>query len=860
MGAEHGHYSFNMIRKYLSRFGEMRFRRMPDDQTDSDGSAPHSIALPPKTPSGTTFAFTIDKNMNLCLNTGPGLCCDWGEIVCKSSGGSQTGADEGRQDEFCYKLSRACFIYDKTRSFVLGVDPHNMEIWKLPRGKIGASVSANRATRLKNRNGIENINFSIRPSEFVGIYGGSGSGKTMLIERILSPEYHAVGLVRKWLFKKPFISLGNCWAKLRGRYKGEILIDGVQPDQAIDGIAYLPQKVALPDKLTCREIFELAAVDRGVKGVSRRMKMIDRVLSWCALDESVLEKKYGILSGGQKRRVSLAVSLLREKTKLLITDEPTTGLDISSELAVMYALRTISRHGITVMTVTHSIAACRLFDRVLILKKPPHRRVSRLAFNGLWEDASAKFPGLSDREILERYTDPEDPAGLDATEKTIGDEGTIWPFETTGESSGGRENGAEKTAKPKSRFAAIVKLCLSVLLFIPKQIYYGVHWLVCRLYRWLLSDFTQTVKWIKTAFLIGIRNVRRLYYFALLALFCAIIIQLGASHIDKAIDANVMIITLMTLTGSWLCAIYACMCVEEQLEFFAWENFSGLSPLSFVVGMFSSMLIPATVIALVFNCGMFFSINDERAAQWVLTNSEAVFNTLKSKKCEVLSEKCISMIKRDELINPQTIFNSPIREVWKALNDENGDFDEGLMTKKEDKAKNIKYSYNKNISPFYQFIRALLSMIVICLFGCSLGMFFRSLFKDNVISIVAIVVSYILFLMFSRAFVYNSKELFGPIIFLSPIPLSAKVGHTGLGILIPALLSFCSISRFAVSSMVYSVFEFDFQWGKCDLWTKIFRLIFAHEEVVLLLLTFVLVILMAFLYDWKTRNWRRISR
>ena len=846
MGAGPDHFSFHSIRKYLSRFGEMRFRGMPDGPAASDGPDPHFVALPPVTPPGTTFAFTIDKNRNLCLNTGPGLCCDRGEIVGESGVGNHSGGGENRSGEVCCKISRSCFIYDKNKSFVLGVDPRNMEIWEVPRGRIGASISADRATRLKNRNGIENISFSIRPAEFVGIYGGSGSGKTMLIERILSPEYHAVGPVRKLLLNI-YAYLGSRWAKLRGRYQGEILIDGVPPDRAIDGIAYLPQKVDLPGKLTCREIFELAAVDRGIERKSRIEKMIARVLSWCALDENVLGKKYGILSGGQKRRVSLAVSLLRENTRLLIADEPTTGLDISSELAVMHALRTISRHGITVVAVTHSIAACRLFDRVLILKKPPHKRVSRLVFNGLWEDASAKFPGLDDREILERYTAPEDPAGLDATENTPGDEGTIWPFEVTDKTAAEADE-AKKTAGSRS---AVLKRCLAVLLFIPR--------LLCRGFGRMGSVVLQIGKWIKTATLISLRNVRRLGYFTLLALICVIIIQFGASHVTF-INANVMIITLMTLSGAWLCSIYACMCVEEQLEFYAWENFSGLSPWGFVAGMFTSMLVPAAVIALVFNCGMFFSVNDKNLAPLVIENSGSVFDKLKDAK--VLSARCIKTIESEKsdksaavsvAAGRKSVFSSPLREIWQDLDADDLD---GFM--KGNPQTGIGYNLKK-LGPCHRFLRALLTMIVICLFGCSLGMFWRTCFRDNIISIVAIVVSYILFLMFSRAFVSNSKELFGPIVFLFPTLESAQINlYDDLGVLIPALFSLGNISRFAVSGMVYSVFEL--HSGACGLGMKIFRALFAHEEVVLALFTVVLIAAMTFLYDLKTRNWRRISR
>ena len=847
MGHELRYYPFRKIRGYLSRFGEMRFGRkagsadFPANSLPSGSPAGGSSAvidLPPATPAGTTFAFVVDEHLDLYLRSAPGmLCCDWGEIVCENDGAAlSSGAEPGNPRlEISYKIQSPCFIYDKARSFVLGVDPRNLEIWELSPEAVGASIEVEKLKLIRKCgkngvSGIENISFTIRPAEFVGIYGGSGAGKTTLINRILSPEYHP--LSKAWrLWQRVKNSFADWWAGRQDRLRGNVRIDGASPVKAVDSIAYLPQRVSLPAELTCKEIFELAAADRGTVSRNEITKRIALARSLCALDESILYRRYGVLSGGEKRRAALAVALLRQKTKLLIVDEPTTGLDISSELSVMNSLRTISRHGITVIAVTHSVAACRLFDRVLILRKDPaSRRGASLAFNGLWhEDSLPGCAGLSDMEILERYTDPDEPELTETGDGPTEKHETVWPFGATENAELPIEHEPPAGREPRFRLTRAALRGFRALLF-----------------DWFALLMCQTFNWLKVSSLIQWRNRKRLTTFGLLAAVCVVIIQLGTSHVKEGnIQPGILMITLLTLAASWLCAIFAALAVADQLRFFAWEHFSGLRTLNFVVGMFSSMVPVAASIALIFNVGIFFSIDNAKLEK-MLPNFSVPQNVERTDK------------------NSRPFWN-PIVKTWEqGQEDAEGKFPTknlpGFLFVKNATNRHRGYQCEfQNSSAFWRFCKTWLAMTLICLFGCSVGIFMHSIFREKIQSITAIVVLYIFYLLFSRLFIIRTEGiewlgLLALLVTCGPIKSACYLtGYSGYWVAI--LLSFLSISRYAFNAVFYSAWTITITDSSNE-WIAYA----AHEEFVIACFTLAIVFCSNVLYRSKNRNWRSISK
>ena len=888
-------YSFPDIRKYLRRYGEMRFGKpgtspamRQDGNIQDEDFVPH-IDLPAGTPEGLSFSFTIDERMKLQLNAPPGLCCDGADV------GIYPDCLPNEHGEYKFPLDKTCFIYDRERNFLFGVDPKRLEIWNIPNPKqqrSGASIKVEHLSRtFKNKtggkSGIENVSFSISPAEFVGIYGGSGTGKTLLVERILSPEYHSLGFVAgKWQSVK-----GRIWRFFQEKRKGKVLIDDELPEKKVDNIAYLPQSISLPEKLTCREIFELAAADRDV--VKKKFtKLVTRVLDWCVLDESILPKTYKSLSGGQRRRVALAVALLREKTSLLIVDEPTTGLDIASESEIMHALRTISRHGITVIAVTHSTASLRLFDRVLILKKTSPRRGSKLAFNGLWHDeALKKFGGMSDPEIFALFTESDDTEAIPPDKVK-----TIWPFhiDENGESYSRRGNILRNIRR--FIFGPTRKLCVQ-----------GYHWFA------------------KSA-LLNIRRKKRLVGFSLLAALCAIIIQLA----NSGLGYEVKLITLMTLAAPWLCATYAALFVADSTKFFAWEKFSGLRAPSYVWGTFFSMLIPTALISLIFTCGIFWSINPRALSMELLSDCHGIAcrskrvktklgSWLGEKNAKILEQKANDYNDTCKEISEYKKLKKQLREIKNAkttnMEDEKRREESRVDCEKKlgelERSRNVYKNYkfirspiydlwdkiaspfptsndfrwDKTISGYHQvstdsfdiitFLSVWLSMLIICICGVSFGMFMYSGFRDLPVSILAVVVLFIFFLAFSRLMITKQEDLLGPYklfvskmpincqvenlvevkhfgpykLFVSKMPMTCDIVDLFNGKAVAILLSFFSLGRYATNSVVYSGLTGIF----CG-WSL------TADKTIILLWTLINVVLAIFGFSNKNRNWKEISR
>ena len=109
------------------------------------------------------------------------------------------------------------------------------------------------------------------------------------------------------------------------------------------------------------------------------------------------------LSGGQRKRASIAVELLT-RPSLFFLDEPTSGLDPSTAADVMRLLRTLSRRGVTVVLTTHEPAGIDKCDRVIFLARDGH-----LAFSGSPTEARSYFGVRDITEVYERLAEQDTP-------------------------------------------------------------------------------------------------------------------------------------------------------------------------------------------------------------------------------------------------------------------------------------------------------------------------------------------------------------------------------------------------------------------------------------------------------------------
>ncbi|CAJ62795.1 MULTISPECIES: FHA domain-containing protein [Frankia] len=191
---------------------------------------------------------------------------------------------------------------------------------------------------------MHDMTFRLPGRALLGVVGPSGAGKSTLLNALTGFRPADSGAVR---------------------YAGRDLY--TEYDELRRRIGYVPQDDILHASLTVRKALEFGATLRFPPDVteSERARRIDEVLAELNLTphaDTVVAK----LSGGQRKRVSVALELLTRPT-LLYLDEPTSGLDPGMDLQVMQSLRTLADDGRTVIVVTHSVAQLDLCDYVLVL-------------------------------------------------------------------------------------------------------------------------------------------------------------------------------------------------------------------------------------------------------------------------------------------------------------------------------------------------------------------------------------------------------------------------------------------------------------------------------------------------------------
>ena len=185
-----------------------------------------------------------------------------------------------------------------------------------------------------------NLNLMLHPGELCALIGPSGAGKSTLIKVLLGLKEASAGQV----------SLGT------------------QKVSSSESVGYVPQDDALHRHLTVEEALQFSA-DLWLHNLSqeKRQQQIERVIQQMGLQErrSLSIKS---LSGGQRKRVAVALELLHEPS-LLILDEPTSGLDPGLEGQMMSLFQTVARKGRILLVATHAMQSLTLCDVLAVMIK-----------------------------------------------------------------------------------------------------------------------------------------------------------------------------------------------------------------------------------------------------------------------------------------------------------------------------------------------------------------------------------------------------------------------------------------------------------------------------------------------------------
>jgi ABC transport system ATP-binding/permease protein len=191
---------------------------------------------------------------------------------------------------------------------------------------------------------LTKMSFVQQEKNMLAILGPSGAGKTSLFSALvgeLKPEDGEL-----YLGKLPLRTHG---AQIRER------------------LGFVPQDETLFRTFTVRQLLRYAYELRGAGAKAARDSRVGEVCDQLEIGEQI-KQLVGTLSGGQRKRVSIAVELLNQPS-LLMLDEPTSGLDAGMDLEVLTLLRKYAEAGNTVMVITHSTEHLRQAHRVLVVAR-----------------------------------------------------------------------------------------------------------------------------------------------------------------------------------------------------------------------------------------------------------------------------------------------------------------------------------------------------------------------------------------------------------------------------------------------------------------------------------------------------------
>ena len=242
---------------------------------------------------------------------------------------------------------------------------------------------------------ISGVSLIIRPREFVAIVGGSGSGKSTLLKALSGFARASSGAV--------YVNGDDYYGNFDA-YRGVL--------------GYVPQHDILHGRLRVEEALRYTAelrlpADTEATEIEARVARVLDDVDMTAHRRTRIDQ----LSGGQRKRVSIAAELLADPS-LFFLDEPTSGLDPGLEKKMMYTLRRLADAGRTVVLVTHATANIQQCDHVLFLAEGrmvffgPPRMALRMFHvgSGDFADIYTKLEGVADpssalveRELRREY-------------------------------------------------------------------------------------------------------------------------------------------------------------------------------------------------------------------------------------------------------------------------------------------------------------------------------------------------------------------------------------------------------------------------------------------------------------------------
>lgn len=270
-------------------------------------------------------------------------------------------------------------------SFIIGhhrlqADPVNVTVETMRRSPVLECHDLT-VTYRKKKPSLVDINFVLNTYEFMTVIGPSSAGKSTLFRALLGEVENVTG------------SVG---------FAGDALPESGMPRSLV---SFLPQDDFLPKDLSVRQTIRFTAKLRLADLSTAELRQrADEVMERLSLTGHV-SADVGALSGGTRKRVSLALELLSDPI-LLILDEPTSGLDEGLDLRLMQLLKSLARDGTAILLVTHSMVNLEESDLVLAINGK-----GATGYFGTPESMLSAFGARSHADVMESLRRGESAPG-----------------------------------------------------------------------------------------------------------------------------------------------------------------------------------------------------------------------------------------------------------------------------------------------------------------------------------------------------------------------------------------------------------------------------------------------------------------